>query len=125
MTILTESRLPEDLRVRGAWALLFHDILEDTDAALPVGTPVEVVSLVREMTFEGSDEEMRLVWDRSRECRLLKLYDKVSNMLDGSCFSGDKLERMRLHCLKLADYVDLEFGSGLNIVRLARAVCAR
>ena len=43
-----------------------------------------MASLVREMTFESFQEEVEHLWSRSAEARLLKLYDKVSNLLDGS-----------------------------------------
>lgn len=125
MMILTETSLPEDLRVVGAQALLLHDILEDTDLRrLPGATPARVRRLVREMTFEGgSPQEMIEVWNRSPECRLLKLYDKVSNLLDGSWMDAAKLAAYRAYTLELAKAAARQYGPGLNIVRIAEALC--
>lgn len=122
MTLLAETTLPEELREAGAQALLFHDILEDTTAGLPEGTSARVAELVEGMTFESSDEEMELVWSRSDEVKLLKLYDKVSNLLDGSWMSGEKRERYAGYLLRLCDAVEPIYG-GLNIIRIARAIC--
>lgn len=121
MTLLQETALPEEIREAGAEALLFHDILEDTTAGLPEGTSSRVRVLVEEMTFSSSDEEMEKVWDRSPEIRLLKLYDKVSNMLDGVWMTPEKLERYRNYTRRLADDVESQYGL-LNIIRIARAL---
>lgn len=121
MTILTETILPEELRVTGAQALLLHDVLEDTTAGLPEDTPAEVTKLVEEMTFASSDEEMELIWTRSQEVKLLKLYDKVSNLLDGSWMSREKRERYATYIIALCDDVEPHYGQ-LNIMRIARAI---
>ena len=121
MTLLQEPALSEEIRERGYQALLFHDILEDTTADLPEGIAPEVRELVEGMTFASSDEGMEKVWERSTEVRLLKLYDKVSNLLDGVWMAPEKLERYRAYTRRLADDVKSNFGS-LNIVRIARAL---
>lgn len=121
MTLLTETSLPEELRATGAQALLLHDVLEDTTAGLPQGTPDEVAKLVEGMTFASSDEEMELIWTRSQEIKLLKLYDKVSNLLDGSWMSKEKAERYAAYLLRLCDEVEPQYGK-LNIIRIARAI---
>ena len=121
MTLLQEPMLPEAIRERGYQTLLFHDLLEDTTAGLPEGTALEVRELVEGMTFASSDEEMEKVWERTAEVRLLKLYDKVSNLLDGVWMTSEKLERYRAYTRRLADDVESNFGS-LNIVRIARAI---
>lgn len=123
MTLLTETTLPEELRARGAQALLLHDVLEDTTAGLPQGTPDEVARLVEGMTFASSDEEMELIWSRSGEIKLLKLYDKVSNLLDGSWMSKERAERYARYLLRLCDEVQPLYGN-LNIIRIARAITA-
>ena len=121
MTLLTETSLPEDLRVRGAQALLLHDVLEDTTAGLPEGLDPEVATLVEGMTFASSEEEMELVWSRSGEVKLLKLYDKTSNMLDANWMSAEKRTRYGQYLLHLCDAVEPIYGP-INIIRLAKAV---
>lgn len=123
MTLLTETTLPEEIRVTGAQALLLHDVLEDTTAGLPEGTPTEVIKLVEGMTFVSSDEEMELIWTRSQEVKLLKLYDKVSNLLDGSWMSQEKRERYAAYLVALCDDVEPHYGQ-LNIMRIARAIAS-
>ena len=123
MTLLTETTLPESLRQRGAAALLLHDVLEDTTFGLPEGTPEDVRALVDEMTFESSDEEMKQIWSKSNEVKLLKLYDKTSNLLDGVWMSPEKRGRYMVYLLQLCESVQPIYGE-LNIIRIARAVCA-
>lgn len=121
-TILTEAALPEELRIRGSQVLLLHDVLEDTTAGLPEGLSVEVIDLVNNMTFESSEQEMEMVWDRSSEVRLLKVYDKVSNLLDGSWMSKEKRDKYVAYTLRLTQDVEKDFGP-LNITRIARSIC--
>lgn len=122
MTILTEKGLPEELRWRGAHALLLHDTLEDTTSALPADTPDDVQQLVGEMTFEGgSAEEYELLWERSDEAKLLKLYDKTSNLLDIFDMSDVKRRNMIGHTERLVELVAEIYGE-LNIVAIAKAV---
>ena len=123
MTLLAETNLPESFREAGAQALLFHDILEDTTAELPEGTPDEVIRLVKEMTFASSDEEMQQIWSKPIEVKLLKLYDKTSNLLDGSWMSIEKRDRYGIYLLDLCAEVERHYGEfKLNIVDIARAV---
>lgn len=124
MTLLAETSLPNELRENGAIALLFHDILEDTHADLPPGTSARVRDLVEEMTFESFTAEMELVWGRSQECLLLKLYDKVSNLLDGIWMSPEKHATYVSYTKRIASEVERTFGPNLNILRIARAICA-
>lgn len=122
MTILQEPSLPEEVRVRGAATLLYHDITEDTLGSLPSETPKDVVQGVHDMSFAGgSAEEMELVWGKPPEIRLFKLYDKVSNLLDSAWMSGEKLSRYQRYTQWLAEDVALNYGE-LNIVRMARAL---
>lgn len=121
VTLLQETALPEEIREVGAEALLFHDLLEDTTVDLPEGTSPRVRELVEGMTFASSDEEMEKVWERSPEIILLKLYDKVSNLLDGVWMIPEKRERYRAYTYRLADDVESHYGI-LNIVRIARAL---
>ncbi len=121
MTLLHETTLPEEVRNIGYQALLYHDILEDTDAKLPEDFPNEASKLVEEMTFESSDIEMVEIWSKSKEAKLLKLYDKVSNLLDGAWMSAEKRAKYSWYTLRLADEVGKNFGQ-LNIVKIARVI---
>ena len=121
MTLLTETRLPLALRRTGALALLWHDVLEDTHAPLPGDAPDEVKALVREMTFTSFTQEARLVWDRSDTAKLLKLYDKTSNLLDATWMRRESWNRYVEHTHKLTAFVAAKYGE-LNIVRIARSV---
>ncbi len=121
MTILTETTLPEEVRVTGAQALLLHDVLEDTTAGLPAGTSPRVKEVVEKMTFASSDAEMEAIWSCEPEIRLLKLYDKVSNLLDGAWMSDDKRRLYVDYVRRLCDNVASQYGE-LNIVRIARAI---
>ncbi len=121
MTILTEETLPEDIRSNGAQTLLLHDVLEDTTTKLPEGLTEEVIWMVEEMTFTSSAEEMVLIWSKSPKIRLLKLYDKVSNLLDGSWMDVEKIEKYREYVKQLAVDVEKHFGL-LNIVRIAKGL---
>jgi len=122
-TLLHETTLPEELRQRGAEALLYHDIPEDTTQTMFLEhTPSDVLRLVEDMTFAGgSAEEMERVWERSAEVRLLKLFDKVSNLLDGAWMDAEKRAKYQQYTRRLTDDVALNYGE-LNIVRIARAL---
>jgi hypothetical protein len=121
MTLLSETTLPFDLRVYGYQALLWHDLLEDTHLILPEGTAEDVRVLVGEMTFASFAEEREQIWQRSQTAQLLKLYDKVSNLLDGSWMSDAKWNDYVAHPEVLAQFASERFGN-LNIVRIARAI---
>jgi hypothetical protein len=121
MTLLTETRLPAAIRERGYLALLWHDVLEDTRLGLPTTTS-EVRSLVEAMTFASFAEEKARVWEASDEVKLLKLYDKVSNLLDASWMSAGKRADYVEHTQRLAALVRSRFGE-LNITRIADAIC--
>ncbi len=123
MTLLQEPTIPEELRVTGALALLFHDLLEDTTAKLPSETPDHVRALVEHMTFTGMADEMVQIWEKTPEVWLLKLYDKVSNLLDGQWLAGEKADNYKSYTLELADRVEQRFGT-LNIVKIARAIAS-
>lgn len=125
MTLLTETTLPEALRMEGAEALLLHDVLEDTTCDLPQETAPRVRALVEEMTFASFAAEMEEVWSRSQECLLLKLYDKVSNLLDGAWMGQEKRAQYVAYTRRIAAEVERIYGSQLNILAITRAVCAQ
>ena len=122
MTLLSETALPDETRYHGYLALLWHDTLEDTTMELPPECPPAVRRLVEEMTFDGLDDELVRLWERSDTAKLLKLYDKVSQFLDGIWLTDQRWNRLLGHTTRLQGFVENTYGE-LNIVRIARAVC--
>jgi hypothetical protein len=121
-TLLTETTLPEAIRYPGYLALLWHDILEDTQLGLPPDVRPEVRTLVEEMTFANFEDELARLWERSDTAKLLKLYDKTSVLLDATWMSDARWNQVVQHAQKLLAFVVAKHGE-LNIVRLARAIC--
>ena len=78
--------------------------------------------LVDELTFESLQQEMQEIWGRSDEAKLLKLYDKISNLLDGTWMDENRWNQYVEYTLKLMNFVVERFGE-LNIVKISRAVC--
>jgi hypothetical protein len=122
MTFLSETRLTNNVRKVGYQALLWHDILEDTNLGLPDDVSPEVLALVKELTFESFAEEQREIWNRSNLAKLLKLYDKTSNLLDASWMTSEQWRACTEHTAKLVVFARTTYGD-LNIVRLADAMC--
>lgn len=120
-TILAEPRLGADLRYPGAIALLWHDTLEDTQLPLPEDCRPMVRDLVQEMTFANLDEEFERLWERSDTTKLLKLYDKVSQFLDGIWLSDKRWGQLVQHTRRLEQFVAATYGE-LNIVKLSRTL---
>lgn len=121
MAILQEPMIAEELRTSAALALAYHDLLEDTTVQLPADTSQRVRDLVEHMTFTGMADEMAQIWSKTSEIWLLKLYDKVSNLLDGQWMTSEKAATYKAYTLELADRVEANFGT-LNIVKIARAI---
>lgn len=121
MTIACEHSLPEVLRVWGMQVLFFHDVLEDTNLALPMTIPDDVRVGIEAMTFPSYDAEREQIWERSPEIRLLKLYDKVSNLLDCGWATPERQRVYIMYAQELALDVKKNFGD-LNIVRIAGAI---
>lgn len=121
MMILTETKLPEELRFKGSQALLLHDVLEDTTAELPNDLDPEVIWMVNEMTFTSSQEEIKKIWKKDGVIKLLKLYDKVSNLLDGSWMSENKSSAYKKYTGRLCKEVEKIYGK-LNIVKIAETL---
>ena len=124
-SIMQDPSLPVELRWLGWRVLILHDVLEDTTLKLPDWVPEEVCRSVEMMSFESSQVEMKDIWSRPGGIRLFKLYDKVSNLLDGTWMDSREpgyRERYEQYALRLADDVELRFGT-LNICRIARAIC--
>ncbi|MCX6791425.1 MAG: hypothetical protein NT149_00080 [Candidatus Gottesmanbacteria bacterium] len=124
MTILTETALPKNIRVNGVLTLLYHDVLEDTNVKLPSTLKPLIIKYIRDMTFsEGITQEMEEIWDKPKEIRLFKLYDKVSNLLDATWMSDELKIKYREYTARLMRDVESNYGN-LNIVKLARVMTA-
>lgn len=129
MTFLQETKLSKDVVIKReecALALLFHDFVEDTILVLPHWLPDCSIGLINQMTFSGevgsTAIEIEQIWSCSPLVRLLKLFDKVSNLLDGLWMSDEKWNNQYVpYVLRLATDVQGNYGD-LNIVRIARAV---
>lgn len=122
MTLLTETNLPEAIRYNGYQALLWHDILEDTRLPLPEYASDEVKTLVHEMTFQSFEEEREKIEESPDIIKLLKLYDKVSNLMDATWMSTEKWDQMVDYTRTLLDFVIKTYGE-LNITKIANVVC--
>ena len=120
-TIATETTLDIVTREEGILTLLYHDVLEDTTLGLPDWLNERVKHLIGMMTYDGMVEEMKQVWDKPREVRLYKLYDKVNNLLDWQRSSTVKHEKYQEYTKSLCVDVETNFGV-LNIIKLAKAV---
>ncbi len=121
MTLLTETSLSEELRFEGYQALLWHDVLEDTTITeLPKNTSETVCHYVQEMTFDSFSEERENIWNKGMEIQLFKLYDKTSNLLDGTWMTDNKLNGYKQFTKKLMENVQSEYGQ-LNIVKIAKS----
>ena len=121
-TLLTETSLPESIRFEGAVALLYHDILEDTTSDLKSNLSPKIMSWIKDMTFPGGfDQEQLELFAKPKEVRLLKLYDKTSNLLDGIWMPTPLKETYTAFTKKLTADVKQNFGE-LNIVKIATAI---
>lgn len=122
MTILTETALPRKLREEGYITLLYHDVIEDTTKKLPSSFNKNIYALIRDMTYQGGiNEEMKQIWDKSPKIRLLKLYDKISNLLDASWMTPQKKKIYQQYTKKLLKDVKSNYGE-LNITKIAQGV---
>lgn len=124
LTMLTETSLPNDVRDNGALALFYHDVLEDTKMELPSDLPEHVVELIHDMTFAGFDEEKKLLFNKSDEVILLKLFDKTSNLMDAVWMGEARLADYCEFTKKILDYTIKIYGE-LNITAYAQAIINR
>jgi len=121
VTLLTETKLNDNLRWNGAVALLYHDVLEDTKYKLPRDLNKEVVKYVNEMTLVNGDKKEKKLFKKNKEIILLKLYDKVSTLLDAVWMKPIQLKEFKKFTRKLLRIVKREYGE-LNITRIAREI---
>jgi (p)ppGpp synthase/HD superfamily hydrolase len=122
MTILTETKLPDNLRKLGYQVLLFHDIIEDSKYNIEPNVSEEVYALIREMTFKNLREEIEKIHNVSDFGKLLKLYDKTSNLLDGSWMSIKLKTRYIEYTRFLIDFSQKCYGE-LNIIIISKNIC--
>ncbi len=120
--IRQEQSLTEEVRLAGSQALLYHDVLEDTIAELPKWLSEDVKSLILNLTFNSSEDEWENLWKKDKRVRILKLYDKVSNMMDGVWMKPERRQQHQSHLRRLCEDVERNYGE-LNITRLARTLC--
>lgn len=128
MTVYHETRLPERLRLLLAQTLQWHDVPEDTTREkLPLYLSGTCRRAITQMCFDGGfAEELTELWKRGPIIILAKLYDKVSNWMDGVWMSEEERNRLRTHILNICDVVELRYAKygPLNIVIIARALVA-
>ena len=122
MLLLHELRLPEDFRIRGAKALLGHDLIEDTTAELPEWClDQDVKSLIRELTFAKGQDSLVDIWKRSKEAILLKFYDVVDNLMCVNAMNPSRVRQRRKHALKHLSWVETHYPR-LEVVRIAHGL---
>lgn len=124
MTLLTETTLDESIRIDGFAALLWHDVLEDTQLDLPENTSDRIKKYISDMTFKSFSDEIEVIWKRDKIIRLFKLYDKTSNLLDGTWMRDEKWNRYLDFTNRLNEDVLSNYGE-LNITKIATSVCVK
>ena len=77
---------------------------------------LNVITTVFRLSILGKE-----VLNKSPEIRLLKLYDKTSNLMDGIWMDEEKRERYVEYTSRLCQDVEQNYGE-LNITRIARAI---
>jgi len=121
MLILNEEHLTEEVRVRGAKALLAHDLLEDTTVELPEwARDPEVEKLVCGLTFTKGQDKYVDVWSRGEDVILLSFFDSVINL---TCVGNVLPERMAYKKQKVREhlvYIEQRYPK-LEIVKMAKA----
>lgn len=121
LTMMHEISIPESIRTIYVQALLFHDVLEDTNASLPDYLSEQTKKLVQEMTFASSQEEHDLIISGKMrpEIMFLKLYDKISNYMHTDPNDEARQIRYREKISILYDSVSKHFPK-VYILKIAR-----
>lgn len=119
MTLLHETNLDLKFKKKGYLALLYHDVLEDSNKKIKLSK--EVGELVENMTFDSFSVERAELWSKSPEIKLLKLYDKVSNLMDGEWMDETKMKLYLKHTKRLIKEIKEVYGD-LNIVIIAQKI---
>ena len=122
MAIWCEPLLPSELRHLGATALEYHDVTEDTTSELPANLNPKVLEYISDMTYVGGSEQERAqIWSKSKDVRLFKLYDRVSNMMDSSWMEDAQRATHFRYLERLNQDVKQNYP-GLNISAFADAL---
>jgi hypothetical protein len=122
MIFLHEESLPENFRVRGAKALLCHDLIEDTTASLPDWcSEPEVESLVQELTFSEHFNPSTEIWNRSENAILLKFYDVVVNLMCVGKMSPERIAERKKHAIEHYSWVFNHYPN-LEIIKIAKGL---
>lgn len=129
--LLAEPKLPESIRIPGALALLFHDVLEDTTEPLPNDLPENIKQLINQLTVEKEAKYHYSSWEKEKltilhkpiHIQLLKLYDKTASLYDRAIAPQRYPEWIAITS-KLANNIEKTYGK-LNIVMLTHAVIAQ
>jgi uncharacterized protein YktA (UPF0223 family) len=64
---------------------------------------------------------MEEIWSKEPIIRLLKLYDKVSNFMDGNWMAQEKKENYKNYIKQLIKDVETNYGK-LNITKMAKGL---
>ena len=64
---------------------------------------------------------MQKIWTKPKEVKLYKLYDKVSNLMDGTWMSPEKMAQYKDYTSRLCSEAEMNYGD-LNITRIARGI---
>lgn len=120
MTILTETNLSKDLRVRGSLVLLYHDLLEEESSVSIKDIPKSIRDVCIRMN-KNFEEERKTIDEESVEIKLYTLYDKVSNLLDSSWMNPKKRRVYEEYVKKLVGEVKKHYPN-LNITKIAEVI---
>ena len=126
MSLLQEENLPLNLRQKGAIALLYHDGLEGVgNSELTkkfLKDRPDILKIVEEMTFEDIYDEDKNIWQKDDFILFLKLYDKVSNMLDGNWMEFPKDYFYEHYIETLTDALDGTSFRNTKIIEISRGL---
>lgn len=121
-SIAAETALNKKTREEGTLTLLYHDVLEDTNKKLPDWLNKRIKYLINEMVFYGGiEQENKEIWNKPREIRLYKLYDKVNNLMMGNWMNIKKRKCYEEYTKKLLNDVLKNYGE-LNITKIAKSL---
>ena len=122
MFLLNEESLPEEFRVRGAKALLAHDLIEDTTAELPswVKDSPDASPLVHGLTFSKRENKFVEIFNRGEEVILLGFFDNTFNLTATGRMKTERLAEYREGVRGHLAYIEPRYPR-LEIVKMAKA----
>lgn len=120
-TVLLDVHLPQKIRELGYVVLLYHDVLEDTSAAIPPWVSEEALHCINEMTFKNFRSSLAEIPGKSPLIKLFILVDKLSTLIEEHIAPvPEKRKLWRDTVAYLANEVEAHFGR-TRIVIMARA----